>query len=674
MIQSPSKMPKAPKIQRMSIDNWKKGVISAYDDGRMPIDGLLRSSNVWLDQDGVVRPRPGLQLAGPQPLGDVKGQIFEFRKVVGTESSNWWASLQTVDGVTNLYIAQYEDSTWTKIPGKDYHNDSEARFSQLQNALIVTTGKDKLSIYDITNDELIPYAPLTKPNTPTATPTGLTGSDYKMYYAVTANSKVGETEASTHVTVSIGTPRDIWDKDTQNIKISWTAVTGETVESYNIYAGLAVDGAGDPKLYAIATGLDPSTLEFTDNGTAALNENRPAPVHNSTDGPTVARSEVINGRVFLTGDAEEPYLVRFGGEYKHELDFSPANGGGFTSVGNGTKELPIRVVPFRDAKGSFQITVLCQGLSGFGKRYFLTPNTMTYGNTTFSFFTVTEDNGRVGTDAPDSVIQWNDSLYYLSTQGFKTTGTKPQFLNLLSTDGVDEAIRTSIPNINTKHIHETVGLEHMGNLFWMLPVNANKNNQIWVLQMLHGGAWMLPWTIEGDWMWLATTDSGKTEHMVLSNNKIYRFSYDNPSQDDGVPFITSGDSGQIYFSKDHMEMGDDVKLTFTFLRPKGLIALTVTGKNDDGDSVISRGELDYTKTNSAGGWTDPLMTWTDGYSWTDIITVPEDISDPTVTITIETDEVLRWVQFAWTTTGANVDYSVSKAVATYIDAGLIEDD
>lgn len=672
MISPPKSMPKPPAIQRMAIEHWRKGVISAYDDGRVPTDGLLRATNVWLDQDGVVRPRPGLKQGGPQPVGTIKGEVFQFRKVIGTTSSNWWASLQTVGSKTNLYVAKYEDSSWTKVTGKDYNTDSIGRFSQLQNALLVTTGKDKLSIYDITSNTLIPYIPLTTPAVPTATATGLTGTSYKVYYAVTANSKVGETDASPTASLAISTPRDIWDADTQSVKVTWTAVTG--AESYNVYCGVAADGAGEAKLYAIATGLDATTLEFTDNGTAAQNENRPAPRYNSTDGPTVARSEVINGRVFLIGDASEPYLVRYGGEYGHELDFSPANGGGFTPVGNGTKELPVKVVPFRDAKGSFQITVLCQGLSGFGKRYFLTPNTLTYGNTTISFYTVTEDNGRVGTDAPDSVIQWNDSLYYLSTQGFKTTGTKPQFLNLLSTDGVDDAIRTTIPDINTKYIHQAVGLEHMGKLFWALPRGSDSNNEIWVLDMQHAGAWMLPWAVQADWMWLSTGDDGKTRHMVLSNNNIYEFSYDEPTQDDGIPFNTGGDSGQIYFSKDHMEMGDDVKLTFTFLRPKGLIALTVTGKNDDGETIIARGELDFTKNNSAGGWTDPLMTWDSPYGWSAVVTTPKEISDPTVAITIETDEVLQWVQFGWTTTGPNVDYSLAGAVARYISAGLIDDE
>ena len=56
-----------------------KGTVTAYDDGRTPTDGLKSSGNVYLDQDGTIRPRPSLTLYGPQPTGTVLGEIFPFR-------------------------------------------------------------------------------------------------------------------------------------------------------------------------------------------------------------------------------------------------------------------------------------------------------------------------------------------------------------------------------------------------------------------------------------------------------------------------------------------------------------------------------------------------------------------------------------------------------------------
>ena len=41
-----------------------------------------------------------------------------------------------------------------------------------------------------------------------------------------------------------------------------------------------------------------------------------------------------------------------------------------------------------------------------------------------------------GTDSPDALIVYNNSLFYPSRDGFKTTGTKPQLQNVLSTDRV----------------------------------------------------------------------------------------------------------------------------------------------------------------------------------------------------------------------------------------------
>jgi len=144
---------------------------------------------------------------------------------------------------------------------------------------------------------------------------------------------------------------------------------------------------------------------------------------------------------FLTRDADNPYYVWNGGDPGFELDFSPANGGGFSLVGSGTKDLPLVIKPFRDGRGNPQITVLCQGTNGTGKRFIMTPDQLTVGNTIVSFYDITEDNGQDGTVSKDGVVLYSDSLWYPSRDGFKTTGTKPQLQNVLSTNRVSNTIQ-----------------------------------------------------------------------------------------------------------------------------------------------------------------------------------------------------------------------------------------
>ncbi len=191
-------------------------------------------------------------------------------------------------------------------------------------------GVDNLSYLNIATSTVIPFTALSTPSAPTLTTlTGLTGSTFNITYRITANSTVGETDASGAFTQPVSTDRDLWDPTAQSIKIGWSSVASAV--SYNVYMG-TVSGFE----YLIASGVN--GLSYTDDGTAAQDTSRLYPTTNSTAGPKASRGTVISGRVFLVGDKDKPYYVRYGGDFGSELDFSPANGGGNQPVGNGTKD------------------------------------------------------------------------------------------------------------------------------------------------------------------------------------------------------------------------------------------------------------------------------------------------------------------------------------------------
>src|SRR5665213_4081559 len=97
MIPIPKGTQKPPAIKTQDVNNWMNGTVTAFDDGRTPLDGLRSSGNVYLDQDGTVRPRPSMVKYGPQPLGKVLGEIYEFKNVVGLTSTNCLISMQSID-------------------------------------------------------------------------------------------------------------------------------------------------------------------------------------------------------------------------------------------------------------------------------------------------------------------------------------------------------------------------------------------------------------------------------------------------------------------------------------------------------------------------------------------------------------------------------------------------
>lgn len=538
---------------------------------------------------------------------------------------------------------------------------------QIADVVLILNGVDTLAYYDIASGNVVPFDALATPSAPTlSSNTGLTGTNFDSYYAISANSTVGESIASAVLHVQVSTDRDFWNPTTENILIAWSAVPG--AQSYNIYEAQVAPG-GSPILYLIASGITPSSLTFLDDGSFPQDTTRPAPTVDSTSGPICSRGAEINGRAFLVGDKNNPYYVRYGGDPGFELDFSPANGGGFTPVSSGSQNLPIAVKSFRDAHGDPQITVLCQGTNGQGKRFLLTPDSLTVGETTIEFFDVTEDSGQDGTDSPNAVVLYSNNLWYPSRDGFKTTGTKPQLQNVLSTDRVSNTIQRDISLLNSSAMGGADGIGFEGRLYFALPVDNDTNNEIWVLDLQRGGAWMKPWGIAADGIWLYNDNEGNSHICILENNQISDLSYLTYTSDNGVPFNTSGTSGLVKFSPDGRQWGSLIQVVYTLLKAQGNMNFNVAGRTEDSVGLIPLGNtpLNSLPTSDPAGWSESGWS-TQG--WSDYQFVPVPFGIDTQDVIVDTDEEIQYWQYSWNSSGAGVDYNLSAVIAEYVAIGI----
>jgi hypothetical protein len=651
---------KQPNIKRISLDDWKSGTVTAFDDGRTPVKGLRSSGNVVLDQDGTLRPRPSLLTYGTALPGTLIGELYEFVQVASNVSTNWLIAMFNVGGTARPYLSK-DGGVWQVTTGKIYSITAPAHFTQVGSKLLIMNGEDNLSVFDTTTagttNVITPFTALTAPAAPTLTTnTGLTGTATTVYYRVSANSSVGETEASGRLAQQVSLQRASWVKGTHSIKIGWTAVTG--AKSYNVYVGETIDNQ-----FLLVSGVN--ALEFTDDGSIAYASDKFSPVSNSTAGPKATRATVINDRPYLVGVKDNRYAVYVGGTGENVLDFSPFGGGGLTEINKGGKEYPVRVMPFRDGRGNAQVTVLCRGTNGRGKRFTMTPDTITLGTTTIDYFAVVEDNGQDGTDSPDGVLLYNDSLWYPSRDGFKTTGTQPQLQNLLSTRRVSNTIQGDIKNLNNSAMDKCVGLAFEGRLYWALPVGSTNNNEIWVLDLERDGAWMKPWNISADWMVLYNDNSGVTHFLVLQGNVISEFTYSQATSDNGVAFGTSAASGLIKFSEDGMDWAKVIDVTFFLQRPQGAINLLVAGKTED-SSLANLGSDSYISDSSIAGWSE--AGWSEA-GWSEVVSVPTQYGDSSKPVVIEIDEELQWLTWELSTTGTGVNYQLTGVVIRFVPIG-----
>ena len=667
---NPPKATKAPDIKRKSILDWSVGTVTDYDSRRIVEDALKSSANMVLEQNGVIRPRASLVEYGPQPNGEILGELFEAKKVSGTTSTFYLVSMQSDGADAYIYYCQGEDAVWTKITTQKYDKAAPAHFVQIGDKVLIMNGVDNLSYIDLSTWTIVAFSKISDPSSaPTATPTGLSGTGFNVYYAITANSSVGETKASSSVTVSMDTSRDAWTPGTQYVTLSWSAVTDAV--SYNVYMGTSIDGEGDPVMYLIQSNIDANVLTFKDDGSYAADIIRLAPEYNSTAGPKTTRGTVVNGRVWLVGDVDNPYYVWYGGDTGYELDFSQGgNGGGYLAVASGTKEVPISVIPFRKGQGDSTVVVLTQGSNGSGRRFQIGYSTMSYGNESVVGWFPTEDSGRDGTDSPDAVVVHNNSLFYPSRDGFKTTGTMPSLQNVLSTRTISATIQDQISLLKSSAMRNAVGLAYEGKIYWSLPVGATENNRVWVYYPESKGAWMTSWYLNVKWMTLYNDNGGDTHFLLYcKNGKIYELDRSTSTSDDGEAFETDMSSGMVQFSKDGRDWARLIQIVFTFLKPKGEINIEVEAMTEDGP-IKYKQTLIPSENYSALGWSQVFNTSPKMRGWSELVGTPDAILQEYVDEIVEIDEDIQWFTYSIHTNKANTDYKISSIVAEHVPIGI----
>ena len=662
---------KQATISFETLSGWGQGVYTR-DRDRTPMKGLVTAEDTQLNQDGLPGPRPGLKLYGSyQPTGTVMGQIYEFVKMNTAVTPNvpetWNIWMENRSGVGTILVNK-DGGTPVVVTGKTYSvTNSKPHFEQIFGNVLITTGVDNLSYMVIDTLTITPFANLTTPVGVSATATGVSGSTYTLRYRVTAANQ-GETAASTAQTVQVSKLREIWNGTSEYVTFTWNRVSGAS--RYNIYVG---DQAGFE--YYLDTVVDSgsgTTQSYVDTGSVAETSTRIAPAGDSTAGPKTTRATNIKGQPYMVGDADNPGRIWFGGTGASAMDFSSYNGGGWVEPNKGGKDFPVAIKAFRDGKGTPMATCFSKGTNGSGKRYLLSPQSTTVGSTVLTYMSVVEDNGQDGTDSPDGVVMLNDAAWYPSRSGFKTSNTKANIQNIISTNGITDNISDAVQNLTAASMDKAVGLANDQKIYWALPYSSTRNNQIWVLDLRQRGAWMRPWNIAADWLWLYTDNTdGKSKMLGLVNNKFVEFDPNINTNDLGTAFQTSIATGDIKFGENG-EWASVIDVTFKFLRPQGNINMSVNANTEDGLLPFTD-TMPSSSNQSVSAW--GRFGW-GGSGWglmlNDLLSISA--AKAKRKWTIEVDEECDTLSLGVSTTESGVYFQWSEAVIRYVPIGYKEID
>lgn len=661
MLSTKKSAVKQPTIQRKSEKSWLKGYMSQLDDGRIPEDGLATASDVVLSQNGTVRPAYSSVAYGTQPPGTVLGEVFPFTRNNAGTIENYVCALINVAGTVSLYY-QKDGGAWSSASGKTFSTSASGRFAQIKAVVLVASGTDNMCWLDTSTMTMTVQTALSTPTAPTLAATGLAGTNFTYRYRYSAVN-VGESQASVATTVQTSVQRDVWAPTTQFIDMTGTRVTGAL--GYNVYFGTT---AGEEVyLGYVADPGSGTTFTYRDDGTVAPDVTRVAPATDTSLLPKVSYVDILSDRIFAWGDTDDKWKIWYGGTGKDILKFSAFYGGGWTRVGNGTKFIPNNVSIFRTGKGDPAITVLCGGPGGTGKRFLMTENTVTEGDTVITYFAIQEDNGASGTTSPDGVVLAEDDIFFPSKDAFKKVGTKVNVQNILSTKGITDLIQTDVEALNSTAMNKAVGLYWQGRIYWAVPYGGSAtNNQIWTLDITRGGAWMLPMAVSADWLWVYEDNSGISHFCYRSGSSIYEFTYSLATTRAGVPFSTSISSGLIKFSEDGMEWAQVLKVTFVLIRPQGFITANISAKTEDAP-VASVGTEQFAPETSITGLGEEALGM---YYLGEARNAPVAYGSQREELEVEVDEEVEWLQWSLNSSGSGVDYELSDVIVSYIPTGI----
>ena len=679
------------EIQIKDLDNWKRGQISYFSKSRLQEDALKAAYNVIFDYDAVVRPRGAFLQSGIPDLPEgwtPLGQDFAFKR---QDNSEGLLNLFTDGTTAKLYVLKQDMSGWTAFD-TEFDKDAPVSFAQTVDSVVIGNGVDKFSYYDIENDTVERLQKVDDPtSTPTATPTGFSGTNaFDYYWRVAFNGIGGSTKMTPAVKVSSSTIRDTWSEDGKSVAISIDGFTLDPdAKSWNVYVASVSVGTGAPteeEYLKVAENLPVTQKQFQDTGEVTIFEGK-APIENTTEGIIAWYFTNISGRLWAIGN--DGSTVYWGGSAGNELYFGSANGSDSYSINTGSAEKPMAVTLGRDNAGTTCINLLTRTMAGQGAVWDVyattASGTTTNGqNLSVGTYQFKKREGNDGTDAPFSVIHQNNNSYYLSMEGFKSTGVKPNISGIQSTDIISSAIRDRILNLSHSNLLKCYAAYYDEAIYWTIAYGSQKNNEIWMYDILHGGIWSI-WRIEADSIirWASVDDESPSLYIRQGNKLLRYFKNSRSHKDASGVFESYIESGMIPFKSNKLEWVHLLKTIWQFDQAIGSIDLTVNIHSAKGD-IIKSNTVSFnnisTDSSITSGW-DAIQVgdtmhsrgaW-DNRSWDETLSSLMDVISPSDK---KVDQKIRkntaYISFKVRSKKANTYYELShlSLLFTYIGVGI----
>lgn len=630
---------KFPSPQYLTLDNWKRGVISLIDKSRLPKDALEEAENIFLYEDGQPGPRPGVNwfgVAAPNAAAIDGFDYFDFAGAIHL--------LIVAGGV--VYRSTDDGATWTVCTGAT--PTSGVAMSMLQNGgfMYLTNGTDNIIRYDGTTT-LATYTALTTPAAPTVAETGLAGTGYSYYYKVSAVNTVGFSVASVASSVvQSSVARTTWDATT-----NFAVITVPAFQATQTRADIYLSANNVDYFYLTSTTNSGDT--YKDDGKAIPVPSTLAPTANTSQGPKAAELTNVGSRMYGVRDTDNPYRIWFSGAGTYAGAFSGAYDGGYLNWQTGGKYRPVKVEDYRDGKGTPLATIWCKSADGQGCVLQMSLDTLTVGDVSITIPSAYKLPGSRGTPAPGSVVNvLNDYMFY-NSQAFYNLGSRAQFLNLLSTDEASANIRPDVKRINTMGEANIASVYFDAKVYFSVPYGTSTNNYT-VIFDTERKAWLpAAFTLGFKKFLRYTTTTGTSKLLALKSGDTRLSEISSGIQGDyGVAFSTSLVTGLYPTVKNRFEFQFTEEGEIEFSNPQGTVSVELLGiERSRGFSTTNAESVTVQTSNT--GWDAYL--W-DSRAWDDTSDVTPLFSESSVKRYFTVQKELNAVQWRVTTNSLSAYY------------------
>jgi hypothetical protein len=507
--------------------------------------------------------------------------------------------------------------------------------------LYITDATDNIIRYDGTTT-LQTYSALTTPAAPTIAETGLSTGSFNYFYKCAAVNAVGFTAASVKVSQTTSADRSVWD-NTNYLTLTLPAYQS-TQTRYDIYIST------DDITYFYLDSVTSPSLTYRDNGTAIVAPSTLAPTTNTTQGPKVAELTNVGERQYGVRDSQNLYRIWFTGTASFSGAFSSAYDGGYIDWQPGGKFYPVKVVDYRDGKGTPFATVFCKSADGQGCVIQISLDTLTIGDISITVPSAYRLPGSRGTPAPNSVVNVLNDFFFYNSQAFYNLGSRAQFLNLLSTDEVSANIRPTVRQISTLGESKITAIYFFARVYFSIPIGSSTNNFTAVYDT-ERKAWLPRAFTLGFKKFLRYTDTGGTPRLLALKPGDSMLSEINDSiqGDYGQAFSTSLVTGLYPTTKDRFDFQYTEEGDVELSNPQGEINVELLGIERTKGFSSTKTET-ITATLTTQGW--DTFAW-DTTNWDDTSVVPDTFSESSVKRYFIVNKELNAIQ--WRITSSSLD-------------------